>query len=130
GLPGGGPFGKGVKESTPPPPSPRFASLPQGVRDRRVGQTRRAAFFTSVAGFQMNLVNIVAAVIGAAVLERYPNIRISFGESGIGWLPYALHRMDFEGGDRFRDLGLKMKPSDYLRRQCKATLPFEPIRTQ
>jgi hypothetical protein len=44
----------------------------------------------------MNLINIVAAVIGAAVLERYPNIRISLGESGICWLPYALDRMDFE----------------------------------
>jgi len=64
-----------------------FPSLPPGVRERQTGLTRRAAFFTSVAGFQMNLVNILAAVIGAAVLERYPNIRISFGESGIGWIP-------------------------------------------
>ncbi len=35
----------------------------------------------------MNLVNILAAIIGAAVLERYPNVRIAFGESGIGWVP-------------------------------------------
>jgi uncharacterized protein len=107
-----------------------FPSLPQHVRDRQTGLTRRAAFFTSVAGFQMNLVNIVAAVIGAAVLERYPNIRISFGESGIGWLPYALDRMDFEWEDRFRDLGLTMKPSDYWRRQCKATFQFDRIGTK
>src|SRR5713101_4310495 len=86
-----------------------FPSLPPGVRERQTGLTRRAAFFTSVAGFQMNLVNILAAVIGAAVLERYPNIRISFGESGIGWIPYALDRMDFEWEDRFRDIGLPMK---------------------
>jgi predicted TIM-barrel fold metal-dependent hydrolase len=107
-----------------------FPSLPQAVRDRQTGLTRRAAFFTSVAGFQMNLVNILAAVIGAAVLERYPNIRLSFGESGIGWIPYALDRMDFEWEDRFRDLGLTMKPSDYWRRQCKATFQFDPIGTK
>src|ERR1700741_1593570 len=107
-----------------------FPSLPPGVRERQTGQTRRAAFFTSVAGFQMNLVNILAAVIGAAVLERYPNIRISFGESGIGWIPYALDRMDFEWEDRFRDLGLTMKPSDYWRRQCKATFQFDKIGTK
>ncbi len=107
-----------------------FPSLPQAVRDKQTGLTRRAAQFTSVAGFQMNLVNIVAAVIGAAVLERYPNVRISFGESGIGWIPYALDRMDFEWEDRFRDLGLKMKPSDYWRRQCKATFQFDPIGTK
>ena len=69
-------------------------------------------------------------VIGAAGLERYPNIRISFGESGIGWLPYALDRMDFEWEERFRDLGLKMKPSDYWRRQCKATFQFDRIGTK
>ena len=107
-----------------------FPSLPPGVREQQKGLTRRAAQFTSVAGFQMNLINIIAAVIGSAVLERYPNLRISLGESGIGWLPYALDRMDFEWEDRFRDLGLKMKPSDYWRRQCKATFQFDPIGTK
>ena len=78
----------------------------------------------------MNLVNILAAIIGAAVLERYPNVRIAFGESGIGWIPYALDRMDFEWEDRFRDLGLTMKPSDYWRRQCKGTFQFDRIGTK
>jgi predicted TIM-barrel fold metal-dependent hydrolase len=107
-----------------------FPTMPPGVREKAQGQTKRAAMFTSVSGFQMNLVNILAAVIGAAVLERYPKLRISFGESGIGWLPYALDRMDFEWEDRFRDLGLTMKPSDYWRRQCKATFQFDRIGTQ
>jgi uncharacterized protein len=107
-----------------------FPAVPRDKMDQQKGLTRRAAFFTSVAGFQMNLINIVAAVIGSAVLERYPNLRLSFGESGIGWLPYALDRMDFEWEDRFRDLGLKMKPSDYWRRQCKATFQFDRIGTK
>ena len=107
-----------------------FPSLPPSVREKLTGITRRAANFTSTSGFQMNLINIVAAIIGAAVLERYPNIRISLGESGIGWLPYALDRMDFEWEDRFRDLGLKMRPSDYWRRQCKATFQFDRIGTK
>jgi hypothetical protein len=42
-----------------------------------------------------------------------------FGESGIGWIPYALDRMDFEWEDRFSDLGLTMKPSDYWRRSAR-----------
>ena len=75
----------------------------------------------------MNLVNILAAIIGAGVLERYPNVRVAFGESGIGWIPYALDRMDFEWEDRFHDLGLTMKPSDYWRRQCRATFQFDRI---
>jgi uncharacterized protein len=107
-----------------------FPSLPPDKVSQQTGLTRRAAFFTVVSGFQMNLVNILAAVIGAGVLERYPKVRIAFGESGIGWLPYALDRMDFEWEDRFQDLGLTMRPSEYWRRQCKATFQFDRIGTK
>ena len=124
------PLWKAVNDVALPLHFHTFPSLPPGRLDREKGLTRRAAFFTVVSGFQMNLINILAAVIGAAVLERYPNIRISFGESGIGWVPYALDRMDFEWEDRFTDLGLKMKPSDYWRRQCKATFQFDRIATK
>jgi len=87
---------------------------------------RRAAMFTGVSAFQMGLIHILAAMIGAGVFERYPRLRVSFGESGIGWIPYALDRMDFEFEDRFRDL-MKLKPSEYWQRQCKATFQFDPI---
>ena len=107
-----------------------FPSVSPEERARPPKESARAAFFTRVSGFQLNLINILAAIIGAAVLERYPNLRISFGESGIGWIPYALERMDFEWEDRFRDLGLTMKPSDYWRRQCKATFQFDPVGTK
>jgi predicted TIM-barrel fold metal-dependent hydrolase len=107
-----------------------FPMLPPDVMNNQTGLTRRAAFFTIVSGFQLNLANILAAVIGAGVLERYQNIRISFGESGIGWIPYVLDRMDYEWEDRFTDLGLSMKPSDYWRRQCKATFQYDRIGTK
>jgi predicted TIM-barrel fold metal-dependent hydrolase len=103
-----------------------FPAVPASVRASLTGELRRKAQFTSVAGFQMNLINIIAAIIGAGVLERYPNLRIGLGESGIGWLPYALDRMDFEYEDRFRDL-MKLKPSEYWRRQCRATFQFDRI---
>ena len=106
-----------------------FPSTPPGVREKATGLTRRAALFTGVSSFQMNLINILSAIIGAAVLERYPNLHIVFGESGIGWLPYAIDRMDFEWEDRFRDIGLTMPPSDYWKRQCKATFQFDKIGT-
>ena len=123
------PLWKAVNEVNLPLNFHTFPALPPGVREQQVGLTRAAALFTTVSSFQMNLVNILAAVIGAGVLERYPNLRIVFGESGIGWIPYALDRMDFEWEDRFRHLGLTMKPSDYWRRQCKATFQFDRIGT-
>src|SRR6202158_153757 len=124
------PLWQAVSEVSLPLHFHTFPTMPPGVREKATGLTKRAALFTAVSGFQMNLINILAAVIGAAVLERYPRIRISFGESGIGWIPYALDRMDFEWEDRFRDLGLTMKPSDYWRRQCKATFQFARIGTK
>ena len=124
------PLWKAVNDVSLPLHFHTFPAVPPGVLDQHTGLTRRAAFFTVVSGFQMNLVNILAAIVGAAVLERYPNVRIAFGESGIGWIPYALDRMDFEWEDRFRDLGLTMKPSDYWRRQCKGTFQFDRIGTK
>src|SRR5665213_4053167 len=56
-----------------------FPAVPQRERNKLTGQTRRMAQFTSVAGFQMNLIQIIAAIIGAGVLERYPNLRVGFG---------------------------------------------------
>lgn len=90
-------------------------------------ERRRAMFFSVVSGFQMNLISILSALMAANVFERYPNVRVAFGESGCGWIPYALERMDFEWEDRFQDLGLKMKPSEYWRRQCKATFQFDIV---
>src|SRR5262245_1012727 len=87
------PLWKAVNDVALPLHFHTFPALPPGQLDQQTGRTRRAAFFTVVSGFQMNLINILAAVIGAAVLERYPNVRIAFGESGLGWVPSALHRM-------------------------------------
>ena len=90
---------------------------------------QRAAMFTGVSAFQMGLIHIIAAMMGAGVFERYPDLRVAFGESGAGWLGYALHRMDFEFEDRFRDL-MKLKPSEYWKRQCRCTFQFDPVSTK
>ena len=103
-----------------------FPTTAPRAREMTSGQVRRAAMFTGVSAFQMGLIHILAAMMGAGVFERYPNLRVSFGESGIGWIPYALDRMDFEFEDRFRDL-MKLKPSEYWQRQCKATFQYDVI---
>lgn len=105
-----------------------FRSLPLTLEEIDVvGQAKRAAFFTSVTGFQMSLVHPLAALIGSGVLERYPKLRVVLGESGLGWLPYTLERMDHEFKGRFQDLELKLLPSEYWRRQCKACFQTDRI---
>ena len=90
------PLWKAVEDVQLPLHFHTFPTTSPRAREGVSGQTRRAAMFTGVSAFQMGLINIIAALIGAGVLERHPRLRVSFGESGIGWLPYALDRMDFE----------------------------------
>jgi len=90
-------------------------------------RTARKAFASSITSFQMNMANILMSMIFGGVLERYPRIQVVLGESGIGWIPYVLHRMDAEWEDQFKDLELTMAPSDYWRRQCFATYQTDPI---
>ena len=73
------------------------------------------------------------ALIEGGVLERHPLLRVAFLESGCGWLPYWLWRLDEE----YKNLGwevkenVKMKPSEYFRRQCLISVePSEPYLPQ
>ena len=66
------------------------------------------------------------ALIEGGVLERHPKLKVGFMESGCGWLPYWLWRMDEEYECHYWEVkdNVKMKPSEYFRRQCFIT--FEP----
>ncbi len=60
-----------------------------------------------------------AGLILSGALERHPELRVVFLESGCGWLPYWLERMDGHAQNWRRQLPrLKAKPSEYFRRQC------------
>ncbi|TFG96495.1 MAG: amidohydrolase, partial [Myxococcales bacterium] len=60
----------------------------------------------------------VGLVMGG-VLERHPALRVVFLESGCGWLPHWLERMD-EHMDAWGHATAKLplRPSAYFRRQC------------
>src|SRR5260370_12682090 len=96
------------------------ATNPQ-LRQSLTGNTLRAMTYSGLCRFQMTLATILTDLMGAAVFERFANIRVVLGESGIGWIPYVLDRMDFEVQDQDQDLKLKLLPSEYWRRQCRAT---------
>ncbi|HVT77984.1 MAG TPA: amidohydrolase family protein [Acidimicrobiales bacterium] len=53
-------------------------------------------------------------------LDRHPNLRVAFLESGSGWLPYWLHRLD-EHAEWMAETELdwlQLMPSEYFVRQC------------
>jgi len=70
------------------------------------------------------------AMIEGGVLERHPKLRVAFLEAGCGWLPYWLWRLDELEYKNLRwevDGRMKVKPSEYFRRQCFVSVePGEP----
>ncbi len=62
-------------------------------------------------------------IVASGVLDEHPNLRVGFIESGIGWLPYWLDRLD----EHQEHLGalvprLKRKPSEIWAEQCFITM--------
>lgn len=43
----------------------------------------------------MNMVQAAADLLWSPVLRRYPDLRFALSEGGIGWIPYALERIDY-----------------------------------
>jgi uncharacterized protein len=91
------------------------AYLPTAGVDRFVGQW----FFTHTISHPFEQMLASLALICKGTLERHPKLQVVFLETGAGWLPYWLWRMDEHYEILpFQVPWLKMKPSDYFRRQC------------
>jgi uncharacterized protein len=105
----------------------------------RLPTTGTERFNTSFAihacSHPMEQMMALLALIEGGVLERHPKLKVAFLESGCGWLPYWLWRLDEEyenlhWEDKIKD-NVKMKPSDYFRRQCFIAIePSEPLLAQ
>lgn len=77
--------------------------------------------------------NCTAALVGlviGGVFERFPKLRVAFFECNTEWMLYWMHRMDatYEYLSDLYAPYLKMKPSDYVRRNCWLTCEgHEPL---
>jgi predicted TIM-barrel fold metal-dependent hydrolase len=58
-------------------------------------------------------------IIAGGVLERHPQLRVAFLESGLGWLEYWLERMDGHFESMRHDVPwLNRRPSELFAEQC------------
>ncbi len=86
------------------------------------GVTHPASVGAWVVVGPMQMDEILSALILSGVLERHTNLKIVLGESGIGWLPYILERLDDTYEERLSEsCKLSLLPSDYFKRQVYAT---------
>ena len=106
--------------------------LHEGTHSRlpTVGADRfNTRFALHACSHPMEQMMALLALIEGGVLERHPNLRVGFLESGCGWLPYWLWRLDHVYEDLHWEVAdrIKIKPSEYFRRQCFIAIePDEP----
>jgi predicted TIM-barrel fold metal-dependent hydrolase len=86
----------------------------------QVAADRFSAFGRHICVHPMEQMIACLTLCAEGVLERFPGLRVAFMESGCGWLPFWLERMDEHWGHyhygRARPTG--EPPSAYFRRQC------------
>ena len=67
--------------------------------------------------------------IFSGVLERFPRLKVVSAENEVGWLPFVIQRWDqaFDDFQYMYPTPLKLKPSEYFRRQIYATFIDDPL---
>ena len=66
----------------------------------------------------------------SGALERHPGLKLVLGESGIGWVPYVIERMDLEWVNHTpnaQDYKITTRPSEVFSRQVYATYEEDRI---
>ena len=88
---------------------------------------RERAPYSSIVPLQMD--EPLAMMIFMGALERHPTLTLVLAESGIGWLPYFVGRMDdqFEKHCVPYDECITTRPSEIFARQIYATFEEEPL---
>ncbi len=71
---------------------------------------------------------VMATMLFAGIMERFPQLKVVSSESGLGWVPYLLEVADHQWDrQKLARIGMSMKPSEYFHRQCYVNFWFEVI---
>ena len=93
-----------------------FGSRMKGFSsDRYAGNV----FYDHMIAHPFGQMAVVMDIIAGGVLDRFRNLRVGFFESGLGWIPYWIDRLD----EHFEIMGhhtpwLKRRPSEIFKAQC------------
>jgi uncharacterized protein len=102
-----------------------------GVLGPTIGRDRAESFAMRHAmSHPMEQMAAMGSLMLDGALERHPTMRVAFLESGTGWLPYWLARLDghAEWMEESETRDLSLRPSQYFDRQCViCTDPDDPL---
>jgi predicted TIM-barrel fold metal-dependent hydrolase len=102
-----------------------------GVLGPTIGRERSETFAMRHAmSHPMEQMAAMGSLFLLGALQRHPRLRVAFLESGTGWLPYWLARLDShaEWMAESETAGLELTPTEYFARQCViCTDPDDPL---
>ena len=87
--------------------------------------TPQLAIFTSMPALALS--EVIAWWILTGTLERFPGLKIVFVEPQLYWIPGFLAQLDRKADGRYDLPGLRMKPSDYFRRNMACTFMDDEV---
>ncbi len=90
--------------------------------------TPQCAIFTSLPALALS--EVIAWWILTGTLERFPGLQIVFVEPGLYWIPGFLAGLDRKADGRYDLPGLRLKPSEYFRRNMAATFMDDMVGLQ
>jgi predicted TIM-barrel fold metal-dependent hydrolase len=99
-----------------------------GTRIKPERDSWKIASFASIV--PMQLAEPLAIMMYSGALERTPGLKLVLAESGVGWLPYFLARLDatFEKhSEPYPAYSIRTRPSELFERQVWATFEEEPL---
>ena len=105
-----------------------FHTLSRAAGTPKLWRTPASAAITC-----MQLDEVVSSVAFSGILERHPRLRLVLGESGIGWVPFVLERLEFEYDnyyDAMKDDRPGVRPTEIFRRQMYVTFQEEKLGVQ
>ena len=71
----------------------------------------------------MQMMMAATAFCAGGILERFPDLKVAFLEGNCAWVPWLMWRLDEHQEWRgYEAPDLKMKPSEYFKRQCYVSI--------
>lgn len=86
-----------------------------------------AAAFSSIVR-SVSSIAVLANLLFSRVLYRFPNLKVVFAESSVGWGAYEMEYADYQSdADGLQSEGYALKPSELFKRQCYFTCSYDSV---
>jgi predicted TIM-barrel fold metal-dependent hydrolase len=77
----------------------------------------------------MSVAEHIAVLVFSGVMDRFPSLRLVVAESGVGWIPYVLQRMEavFEKHHHYLNSQLERRPIQVFQEQMVTTFQEDAV---